>query len=255
MGVDLELGEHRAVVTLRRPDVLNAMDLDVFDELAVVADKITGQEGIRVVVVRGEGRAFSSGIDTSALGSGDVPTEQLVARAQNGFRKFAALPMPTVAAVHGYALGAGLQLALACDLRVVTKSAQMGLLEANYGIIPDLGGTQLLTQLVGPGRAKKMIWLAEKVDGTEAHRIGLAEVVCEDDGLEDAVEQLAAALELAPPIAARHVKRLIDVGFRTDHEQSMDEEAKAQLDTMSSSDFAEAITAFIEQRSPDYKDR
>jgi enoyl-CoA hydratase/carnithine racemase len=252
MTVDLDIRQHRATVTLRRPDVLNAMNLDVFDELADVADQIAARDAVRVVLVRGEGRAFSSGIDTSALGTGALPIEQMIERAQSGFRKFAALPMPTVASVHGYALGAGLQLALACDIRIVTASAQLGLLEAKYGIIPDLGGTQRLTELVGPGRAKKMIWLAEKIDGTEAHRIGLAELLCSPDKLDAASEKLVAALEVAPPIAVRHAKRLIDLAPRVDHAQSMDEEAKSQLQTMNSSDFTEALTAFIERRPPKY---
>ena len=255
MSVDLEIYEHRADVTLRRPDVLNAMNLEVFDGLAVVADKVASQEDVRVVTVRGEGRAFSSGIDTSALGTGDLPIEQMIERAQSGFRKFAALPMPTVAAVQGYALGAGLQLALACDVRIVTASAQLGLLEAKYGIIPDLGGTQRLTQLIGPGRAKKMIWLAEKVSGEEAHGIGLAEILCDDEELDSVTEKLVAAIELAPPIAARHAKRLVELASRVDHEQSMDEEAKSQLEAMNSSDFTEAITAFIERRAPRYTGR
>ena len=252
MTVDLAIGNHRADITLRRPDVLNAMNFEVFDELADVAYQIAAQDDVRVVTIRGEGRAFSSGIDTSALGSGELPIEKMIERAQSGFRKLAALPVPVVAAVHGYALGAGLQLALACDIRIVTKSAQLGLLEAKYGIIPDLGGTQRLTQLVGPGRAKKMIWLAEKIDGTEAHRIGLAEVLCEDEELDQTNEHLVSALEAAPPIAARHAKRLIDLAPRVDHEQSMDEEAESQLQTMNSSDFTEAITAFIERRPPNY---
>lgn len=255
MSVDLEIHEHRADVTLRRSDVLNAMNLEVFDGLAVVADKIASQEDIRVVTVRGEGRAFSSGIDTSALGAGDLPIEQMIARAQSGFRRIAALPMPTVAAVQGYALGAGLQLALACDVRIVTPSAQLGLLEAKYGIIPDLGGTQRLTQLVGPGRAKKMIWLAEKVSGEEAHRIGLAEILTSEEELDSATEELVEALEVAPPIAARHAKRLVELASRVDHEQSMDEEAKSQLEAMNSSDFTEAITAFVERRPPRYTGR
>src|SRR5207247_2138387 len=120
--------------------------------------EVAGQPDVRVVVVSGKGRSFSSGLDTSSmLAPSDGAPDQMISRAQAGFRKIAALPMPTIAKVRGHALGAGLQLALACDIRVVAIDASLGILEGKYGLVPDLGGTQRLPRLVGPGGAAKLI--------------------------------------------------------------------------------------------------
>lgn len=242
----------RADLVLRRPDVLNAMNIEVFEELATAADEVANMSEVRVLVVSGEGRSFSSGIDTSSFGTvaGDPKTQ--IARAQAGFRKIAALPIPTIAAVKGHALGAGLQLALACDVIIATTDASMGLLELRYGIVPDLGGTQKLPLLVGPGRAKKMIWLAERIDGVEAERIGLAQVVVEEADLDHTVDSLAAGLASAPPLAVRAVKRLVEIAGTVDTAEGMDEEARAQADLLVSNDFGEAISAFIEKREPNF---
>lgn len=248
MSVEVSIEGAVATIQLRRPDVLNAMNEDVFDGLARAADEVARTDGVRVVVVSGEGRSFSSGIDTSTFGSAQGTPAEMVSRAQAGFRKIAALPLPTIAAVRGHALGAGLQLALACDLRVVTEDASLGILESRYGLVPDLGGTQRLPALVGPSRTKKMIWLAERVDGTEAGRIGLADVVVAPEELDAAVDELAGRLAAAPPLAVREVKRLVTLSATHELEAGMDEEAASQIAMLTSADFSEAITAFMEGR-------
>jgi enoyl-CoA hydratase len=253
--VELTIDGRRAAMRLRRPDILNAMNWDVFEGLALAADAIAAAEDVRVVVVSGEGRSFSSGIDSSALGEFHGSPADTIARAQAGFRKIAALSMPTVAKVHGHAYGAGLQLALACDLRVMAQDASVGLLEARYSLVPDLGGTQRLPPLVGPGRAKKMIWLAQRIDGAEAGRIGLAELVVEPADLDAAVDELVDGILAAPPVAAREVKRLVDLALRTELSQGMDEESVSQQRMFASQDFAEAITAFLEDRPPRFANR
>lgn len=250
MSVDVAFREHRAILTLRRPDVLNAMNWDVFEGLARAADEIAAAGDVRAVVVTGEGRSFCSGIDTSSFGDVQGAPREMIARAQAGFRKIAALPVPTVAAVKGHALGAGLQLALACDIRVVADDAKLGLLEARYGLVPDLGGTQRLPALVGPGRAKKMIWLAERIDGDEAGRIGLAEIVVGANEVDATADELAATLEAAPPLVVQEVKRLVTLASTSSLEQGMDEEAVSQMKMFASTDFSEAISAFLERRSP-----
>jgi enoyl-CoA hydratase/carnithine racemase len=249
MSVEVAFDNKRATITLRRPEVLNAMNRDVFEGLARAADEIAAADDVRCVVVTGEGRSFSSGIDTTSFGEAQGAPPETIARAQAGFRRIGALPVPTIAAVKGHALGAGLQLALACDIRVVASDAQLGLLEAKYGLVPDLGGTQRLPALVGPGRAKKMIWLAERIDGTEAGRIALAEVVVGADEVDAAAEELAARIEAAPPLVVRDVKRLVSVAAAVPLDRGMDEEAAAQKTMLASSDFNEAITAFVERRT------
>jgi enoyl-CoA hydratase len=250
--VKFELVGPRANVTLNRPEVLNAMDWDTFGALATACDEIEGRPDVRVVVVSGEGKALSSGIDTSALQSPRGSLEDMIAHAQAGFRKLAALPMPTIAVVRGYALGAGLQVALACDVRVAATNASLGLLEHRFGILPDLGGTQQLGRLVGPGMAKKMIWTQERIDGTEAKRRGLVELSVEPDDLESTVDELAAVIAAAPSTAARQVKRLVDLSGRIPVAEGMDEEARGQLECFASPDFGEALQAFVGKRPPNY---
>lgn len=255
MHVQVTVGDDRADLVLRRPDVLNAMDFEVFDALSAAVDEIAAADAVRVVVVGGEGRSFSSGIDTSAFGELTGTPGERIQRAQAPFRKLAALPLPTIAKVQGHALGAGLQLALACDLRVVAEDASLGLLEGKYGIIPDLGGTQRLPLLVGPGWAKKMIWLAERIDGLTAGNIGLAEVVVPAAELDGAVDDLAQRIVAAPPLATKQAKRLVDLAGTVPHAAGMDEEARSQIGLLASDDFGEAISAFIEGRPPSYKGR
>lgn len=228
------------------------MNWDVFVAIAAAVDEIAAATDVRVLVVSGEGRSFSSGIDTSTFGDLTGTSRERIVRAQAGGRKLAALPIPTIAKVHGHALGAGLQLALMCDVRVVAEDSSLGLLEGRYGIIPDLGGTQRLPLLVGPGWAKKMIWLAERIDGVTAGRIGLAEVVVPADELDATVDDLATRIASAPPLAAREAKRLVELAGIVPLNAGMDEEARSQRALLASHDFGEAIAAFIERRDPDY---
>jgi enoyl-CoA hydratase/carnithine racemase len=227
VSVDVVVDGDRADVVLNRPDKLNALDFPMFDALAGACEEVHAA-GVKVVVVRGAGRSFCSGIDLGLLGEGAGDPKATIARAQAGFRALAGLPMPTVAAVHGYALGAGLQIALACDVRIVTADATLGLLEVGYGIVPDLGGTQRLPPLVGPGVAKQMIWLAEKIDGSEAGRRGLAEIVVEPAGLDEAVGDLALRLAEIDPPAAAAAKRLVNLAGTVPLEDGMDAEAAEQ---------------------------
>ena len=252
MVVNVSIRGHRADLVLDRAEVLNAMNWDVFDAIAAAVDEIAATEDVRVVVVSGKGRSFSSGIDTSTFGDLTGTPGERIARAQAGGRKLAALPIPTIAKVQGHALGAGLQLALMCDVRIVAEDASLGLLEGKYGIIPDLGGTQRLPLLVGPGWAKKMIWVAERIDGVTAGLIGLAEVVVPAAELDAAVDDLAVRIASAPPLATRQVKRLVELAGTVPLSEGMDEEARSQMALLASNDFGEAISAFIEKRDPDY---
>jgi enoyl-CoA hydratase/carnithine racemase len=246
--VDLVVESGKAEIVLRRPEVLNAMNFEVFDDLTSAAQDVARREEVRVVKISGEGRSFSSGIDVGALGSGDGTPTEMIARAQAGFRAIASLPMPTVAVVQGHAYGAGLQLALACDLRVVASDARLGLLEARYGLIPDLGGSTLLPRLVGPARAKKMIWLGETVTGDEAGAIGLADIVSPPEALASEGEALCDALHQAPRTPAHEAKALIDRHHLVDVQEGMDAEAAAQERCMTSADFAETLMRGLQER-------
>ena len=247
--VEVTYSGPRADMRLNRPDVLNAMSVEVFDALGAAADEIATREDVCVVVVSGEGRSFSSGIDLSSLGEVSGTPAEMIARAQAGFRKIAALAMPTIAAVQGHAYGGGLQLALMCDLRVVAEDASLGLLEMRYGLIPDPGGSTRLPQLVGAARAKRMIWLAERIDGLEAERLGAAEFVVPSAELSGTVDDLAAHLAAPPNVAKRQAKMLIDRAHLVSQAEGMDSEAAAQVECMTSPEFLEAVARSLSRHS------
>ena len=154
--------------------------------------------------------------------------------------------------MRGYALGAGLQCALACDIRVFARGTSVGLLEHKYGILPDLGGTQRLPRVVGPGKAKEMIWTAARIDADEAFRIGLCERLVDDDALESEVTALAAAIAAQPPLAVQGAKRAVEAAGRLPVADGLVVEAEEQAVCLRSDDMREAITAFVEKREPNY---
>jgi enoyl-CoA hydratase/carnithine racemase len=238
-------------------------------ELRELGESLLAEPGdLRALVVTGEGRAFSSGIDTSvftdqrdagALSTDsasrrhDDPTVDAILQTQDAYTWLEEAPFATIAAVRGYALGAGLQLALACDLRLMAHGTKVGLLEFKYGIIPDLGGTQRLPRLVGPSKAKEMIFTAAQIDATEAERIGIADHVVADEELDDAATRLAEQIAAQPPLAVRAAKRAVDASATApDVRAGLLVEAEGQAVCLRSDDMREAITAFIEQRPPRY---
>jgi enoyl-CoA hydratase/carnithine racemase len=257
-------------LTLDRPDRLNAFTIQMWRELAALgASLLADPRDLRALVVTGEGRAFSSGIDTSVFTDGGsaadvLPDDQLARHAdptvagvlatQDAYTWLEEVPFATIAAVRGYALGAGLQLALACDVRFVARGTKLGLLEFKYGIIPDLGGTQRLPRIVGAGHAKELIFTAATIDADEAERIGLAEHVVADEELEARVDDLAERIAAQPPLAIRAAKRAVNAAVSgMSIRDGLVVEAEGQATCLRSADMREAITAFVEQRPPVYK--
>jgi enoyl-CoA hydratase/carnithine racemase len=175
--------------------------------------------------------------------------------AQRPYVVLSRLEKPTLAAVQGHALGAGFQLALACDLRVLAMDAQLALLETRYGIIPDLGGMHPLARIVGPGRAKELVWTARSVDAEEAQRIGLANRVTATDKLLGHAEVLLREVLAHSPVAVAQSKVLIDHAPETPLAIELDREAQAQTICVQSEDHREAVAAFFEKRPPRFKGR
>ncbi len=272
-----EQQDHVGRLTLARPDTLNAFTVEMWSEMRALGAALLADPGdLRALVVIGEGRAFSSGIDTSvftanttagdsgvmgALGSmGDDadadPVAATILGAQEAYTWLAEAPFATIAAVRGYALGAGLQLALTCDLRVVARGTKLGLLEFKYGIIPDLGGTQRLPRLIGAGKAKELIFTAAKFDADEAERLGVAERVVSDEELDEEAFGLARAIAAQPPLAVQGAKRAVEAaGSGLTVREGLRVEAAAQAVCLRSDDMKEAITAFVEGREPVYQGR
>jgi enoyl-CoA hydratase/carnithine racemase len=255
---------------LNRPDKLNSFTIGMWRELRAFGEEIRDDPELRVLVVIGNGRAFSSGIDTSvftgaradAITDGEDagsrhadPIVDGILRTQDSYTWLENARFPTIAAVRGYALGAGLQLALACDIRVFARGTQVGLLEHKYGILPDLGGTQRLPRVVGAAKAKELIWTAARIDAEEAVAIGLCERVVDDDALEKEVAALAGKIAGQPPLAVQGAKRAVDAAGRLPIGEGLVVEAQEQAVCLQSDDMREAISAFVENRAPVYGGR
>lgn len=253
---------------LNRPEKLNAMTIRMWDEMRALGRQLVDDADLRALVVIGEGRAFSAGIDTSTFTGGeslagdedlsawhDDPAAAAILRTQEAFTWLEDAPYPTIAAVRGHALGAGIQLALACDLRVVARGAKLGVFEQRYGILPDLGGTWWLPRVVGVAKAKELTWTVAELDAEEAHRIGLCERLVADADLEAAARELAGDLAAQPPLAVRGAKEALDLAGRASREEVLRVTAERQAACLASDDFAEAISAFVEQRAPRFRGR
>ena len=227
-------------VTLDRPDRLNAQTPATWAALAAVGAAL--DDDVRVVVVRGEGRSFSAGLDRSLFSAdpgtagglgelGRLPaeeTQERIRRYQRGFRWLRSPGIVSIAAVQGHAIGAGAQLALACDLRVLTEDADLRLPEATLGLVPDLTGTSTLTELVGYSRAMEICLTGRRVPAAEARALGLANAVVPAAGLDEAVGALVDAITAAPVGASRETAALVRSAVRNDPETQDAAERAAQ---------------------------
>jgi enoyl-CoA hydratase/carnithine racemase len=248
-------------IRLERPEKLNAQTPHMWFELRQLGRELREDRSVRALVVAGAGRSFSAGLDTSVLlgaFDGEVPEDlvglsgaSLVRAVQGSFEWLTETPYPTIAAIQGHALGAGCQLALACDLRIAADDAILGLLETDWGLMPDLGGTAWLPPLVGPAKAKELMWLAQRIDATESQRLGLVNRVVAAADLEHEVRLLAVALAARPPLALEAIKGSVRAAS-TDTGAALESAAEGQFRCLSSQDFVEAGKASLEQRAPIY---
>jgi enoyl-CoA hydratase/carnithine racemase len=234
-GVRLDRDGPVATVTLCRPEVHNAQTSHTWDALRAISRELPGD--VRVVVVRGEGRSFSSGIDlTTVRSGGTVPAlaqapdaEDRIAGFQQAFAWLRRPDLITVAAVQGHAIGAGLQLALACDLRVLADDAQLAMAEVTLGLVPDLGGTKRLVELVGYGRALEICVTGRRLDAAEAGRLGLANLVVPLAELDPAVRDLTAAVLAGPRDAVIEIKALLSGAAGRSYAEQERAEREAQV--------------------------
>ena len=248
-----------ALLTLDRPAVMNALSFDTLGALRLHVDRLAGEAGVRVVLVTAAGdKAFSAGADLKErVGFTEEQTRAFVARIGDTFEALAALPMPTIAVVNGVAFGGGCELALACDLRLMSSSAQIGLTETALAIIPGAGGTQRLPRLVGVARAKELIFSARRVGAEEALRIGLVNEVCAPPELLPRAQALAAAISANGPLAVRAAKEAINLSERSgDLPINLRRERDLYLQrVLPSADRLEALAAFRDKRPPQFQGR
>lgn len=242
------------VVELAHPPVNSWSDAFVADLDTVLAEVERGPH--RAVVITGAGKHFSAGGDMERFQQvTDLPSAADFLRVVCAvMERVAALPMPTIAAIKGAALGGGLELALACDIRVATPRARLGLPEAGLGVLAGAGGTQRLARLVGPGRAKAMMFTADPVSGEEAHRIGLVEVLADDEDPLPPALALAERIAAASPRSVRNVKRSVDEGLGLDLDTALRLERDLWLDLIPQGDLHEGVAAFGERRPPEFPD-
>lgn len=242
-----------ATLTLTRPERLNALDAAVLDELLRVAQRLAARPELRCVIITGAGKAFVAGADIAAMRSMSLAEAQAFASfGQMVFDAFEALPVPVIAAVNGFALGGGCELALACDLTYAATTAKFGLPEVKLGVIPGFGGTQRLPRRVGPGAARELIYSGKVIDTAEALRIGLVDRVCEPEALLAAAQETAVAIAAAGPLAVRAAKALL-------HSQQNCPPAEARrLEThifaarFVTEEQREGMAAFVDKRPPKF---
>ena len=253
--VEREAAEKIAVVTINRPDKLNALNLAVLRELGAAFDELESDREVRAIVMTGAGsKAFIAGADISELNAlpGPVQGASHGHLGQQLCFKLERLRQPVIMAINGYALGGGLELAMAGDIRIASETARLGQPEINLGIIPGFGGTQRLPRLVGKGFAKLMIFGGDLITAEEGFRIGLVDRVVPQEQLAGEARKLAVALAKKAPLALAAAKAAINGGLETDLDRGCDLEAAQFGLLFSTADKAEGTKAFLEKRPANF---
>lgn len=245
-----------AFITLNRPKVLNAMNRKTKVEVLGALEELEGDDGVRVVIFRGAGeKAFVAGADIKEF-QGPRPMEQREDRRQLQFyERVAAFPKPIIAMIGGYCLGGGCELALACDLRVASRSSKIGQPEINLGLLPGGGGSQRLPRLVGEGKALQLVLTGDIISAEEARAIGLVEEVYPDEELEARTKELALTIAEKSPVALRLAKEAVRAAARMDLDAGLEYEATLFSLLFSTEDKEEGVKAFLDKRKPKFKGR
>src|SRR3989337_2860242 len=247
----VDIAENIATVTLNRPEKLNALSGEMMEGLVPVIEGLAEEKEVRCVVVTGAGRGFCAGGGLAGMGSGEtLPNENPVARLrrlEETSRLLHEMPKPTIAMVNGPAAGAGLSIALACDIRIVGESARFGTAFVRIGFSGDYGGTWMLQRLVGPAKARELYFTGDLIDAREAERIGMVNRVVPDDELGRETRSLAERIAKGPPIALARMKQNMNLGLASDFSTLLDAEAEGRTMPGMTEDNREAIKAFLEK--------
>ena len=243
-----------ATLTVNRPDKLNALNAATMAELSSAIDEVRGRDDISGLIVTGAGRAFIAGADISDLANATaVSARTLALEGQRVFRRFETSPKPVIAAVNGFALGGGCELALACHIRIASEQAKFGQPEVKLGTSPGYGGTQRLPRLVGKGRALQLILTGETIDAAEAYRIGLVNRVVPADSLIETATALLKQIVANGPLAIAACIEAVELGLDMSLEGGLALEATHFGLLASSSDMKEGTKAFLEKRAAEFK--
>ena len=245
-----------ALVTLNRPEKLNALNRDVRRRITAAMDELAGDDDIKVAILHGRGpKAFVAGADVSEFASRTASEQREVSEGRRVYDAVAGFPKPVIAAIHGFCVGGGCELALACDLRVADRTAQFCQAEIRLGLIPGAGGTQRLARLVGAGQALRMAFTGDNIDAAEAYRIGLVEFLVDEGEHLNKAKEVASRMARWSPVALGLAKQAVRVAFEKPLTEGLDYERELFLEAFDSDDGREGVRAFVEKRRPDFKGR
>lgn len=242
------------IISLNRPEALNALSIGLLGELRDAIASVRDNDDVRGVIITGSGpKAFAAGADIEELNKLDgVTGEEYSLRGQQVFTMIENLGKPVIAAVNGFALGGGCELAMACHVRIVSEKARFGQPEVNLGIIPGFGGTQRLSRLIGLGRAVEYNLTGDMIDAASAERMGLANHICAPDELMEKAEEMMAKILAKGPIAVKHTLQATVASVDLPTNEGMAYEAKLFGETCGTADFKEGTQAFLEKRKADF---
>jgi len=247
-----------ALITLNRPGSLNALNLKLAQELEQVADEVATDDSVRVMVITGAGRAFSAGADIKEVmspGEASLGTWLAKGKPLPFFNKIENLDKPVIGAINGLAIGGGCELALACDLRIASTTANFGFGEIKIGVIPAGGGTVRSPRLIGIAKAKELLFFGDFIDADEAYRLGLVNKVVPPELLLEEAKKWAKTLSQRPPLALKAAKSCVNVGMQMSLPAAINFEAKEAAILLSTEDRTEGMKAFLEKREPVFKGR
>lgn len=248
-----------ATITMNQPDRRNALSMEMAEEIRDAVRSAAGDGEARVLVLTGEGKAFCSGGDVKIMAEGaNLPAIETKERILTYYRTALSvreLEIPTIASINGHAIGAGLTLALACDMRIAAGEAKLGATFVQIGLNPGMGTTYLLPRLVGTARACDLIFTARVIEAGEAERIGLVNKVVPREEVAEETRKLAGAIASGPILAIKMAKKSIYMGVQNDLESMLQYESFAQAACAQTEDIKEGITAFIQKRKPEFKGR
>ena len=255
-NIELQMEDGIAIVKMNRPKALNALNNETLDEINGLFEAFAEDDLVKGVIITGEGKGFVAGADIVQMKDyKGLEARKYANFAQSVFNKIETLEKPVIAAVNGYALGGGCELAMSCDIRIASEKAVFGQPEVNLGVIPCFGGTQRLPRLIGSGKAKELIFTGRKVTADEAFIIGLVNKVVKNDNLiEEAIAMMKEILKMAP-IAVAYAKVAINKGLNLDLNNALELEKDLAAITFSSEDKDEGMCAFLEKRSPMFKNK
>lgn len=254
----IDRDDNVAILTINRSEKLNAMNAEVVADISAALDELRDDDAVHAIIIAGAGeKAFMAGADIGMLMDVDSPLEGVAVsrRGQAVTLQLEKLPKPVIVALHGYTLGGGLELALACDIRIAADNTMLGLPEMNLGIAPGCGGSQRLPRIVGKGMAKLLIFTGDMIDSEEALRIGLVEKVVPVAELMDEAKLVARKLAAKSPLAMAAAKEIINLGMEVDLESGLAIESLGFGVLCMTEDCKEGCSAFLEKRKPTFKGR